>query len=315
MTAKELDDAIKAHGKWLFHELCLDEDEPELGKRLEIGDDFITVFGAGHNFKGQDLTKAIFTNCRFNNIDFSEASLPGAEFHNCSFFECKFHKANMARVWLDKCSGSNLDMSEVTLGEAKLDNFRVYEVDFANLHAENITIKGGRLDSCKLVWARLRNGKFENLDIVNSKAVHAYFSDSTFTRCRLLNNNFECADIDGCTFWCALLSRNNFHKTMFLNTKLIKSEFPNNNLLKADLEGIHLIETPLDFSEFPLWCGSFGMKPDDRLVAQLIYHITRFGTENMSDDVKAQLDEIRQMPIARMFPENYCNDIDEENNA
>jgi uncharacterized protein YjbI with pentapeptide repeats len=52
------------------------------------------------------------------------------------------------------------------------------------------------------------------------------------------------------------------------------------DLWGADLRGADLREADLrgansDFSSFPLWCGSFNMKVDDRLIWQLICHITR----------------------------------------
>lgn len=317
MTNTELDVAIQKHLEYLFHEGAPNE-YPEPGKRLEIGEEgFITEFGENHKFKDQDLEGAIFENCRFNNVDFSgvKTNLSRAEFHQCAFFNCNFHYTNMENIWLEKCSGSSLDMREATLLNATLDDFRVFEVDFANIYAEGLTITNGRLDSCKFTWAKLRNGTFQNLVITHSQSHHTYFDGSTFTKCRLFNNDFECADIADCIFQNTVLSRNNFHKALFFNTKLVKCEFPNNNLLKADLEGVQLMETPFDLSTFPLWCGSFGMKPDDRLVAQLIYHVMRFGTDNMSDAVKKQLAEIRGMPIAKIFPEKYRNDIEDDDNA
>ena len=51
------------------------------------------------------------------------------------------------------------------------------------------------------------------------------------------------------------------------------------DLLGADLQGAYLQganlrEADLDFSCFPLWCGSIGLKCDQRLMAQLAYHFT-----------------------------------------
>ena len=53
------------------------------------------------------------------------------------------------------------------------------------------------------------------------------------------------------------------------------------NLCRADLRGANL-----DFSCFPLWCGSFNMKVDSRLVFQIIAHLTRFQKSGMSVEAK-----------------------------
>ena len=56
------------------------------------------------------------------------------------------------------------------------------------------------------------------------------------------------------------------------------------NLRYADLSYADLRSANLDYSAFPLWCGSFGVKVDIRLGAQLAYHFCRLDTEN--EDVK-----------------------------
>ena len=59
----------------------------------------------------------------------------------------------------------------------------------------------------------------------------------------------------------------------------------------ANLKYANLKSAILDFSYFPLWCGSFNIKTDDRLIMQLICHLTRLDTRNCSktgkDAVKA----------------------------
>jgi len=54
----------------------------------------------------------------------------------------------------------------------------------------------------------------------------------------------------------------------------------------ANLGGANLRGANLDFSCWPLWCGSFNAKVDDRLVWQLICHITRLDVSECSDEAK-----------------------------
>ena len=41
----------------------------------------------------------------------------------------------------------------------------------------------------------------------------------------------------------------------------------------ADLRGANMHGTNLDYSCWPLWCGSLGVHIDDRLAIQLLYHL------------------------------------------
>ena len=45
------------------------------------------------------------------------------------------------------------------------------------------------------------------------------------------------------------------------------------DLTLADLTGADLTEANLDFSAWPLWCGSLGVKCNARLARQLAYHL------------------------------------------
>jgi hypothetical protein len=73
------------------------------------------------------------------------------------------------------------------------------------------------------------------------------------------------------------------------------------NLNRADLRG-----ADLDFSCWPLWCGSFCAKVDDRLVWQLIAHVTRLDIAECSDDAKTAISAM--MPFANRFCK-YRNDV------
>ena len=45
------------------------------------------------------------------------------------------------------------------------------------------------------------------------------------------------------------------------------------NLIGADLRGVDLRGVDLDYSCYPLWCGSLHLKVDKRLACQLAYHL------------------------------------------
>ena len=68
---------------------------------------------------------------------------------------------------------------------------------------------------------------------------------------------------------------------------LSSADLSSADLSSADLRYADLRSANLDYSAFPLWCGSFGAKVDIRLSAQLAYHFCCLDTEN-KDVKKAQ---------------------------
>lgn len=49
---------------------------------------------------------------------------------------------------------------------------------------------------------------------------------------------------------------------------------------KADLRGVNLSGADLDYSCWPLWCGSFDVKVDARIARQLAYHFCRLDCDD-----------------------------------
>lgn len=89
---------------------------------------------------------------------------------------------------------------------------------------------------------------------------------------------------------------------------LQKADLRGAYLRGADLQGADLEGADLDFSCWPLWCGSIGVKADDRLVAQLAFHLSRLDIENCSNEVKEDIEVIRKLKIADKFCE-YRSDV------
>ena len=63
------------------------------------------------------------------------------------------------------------------------------------------------------------------------------------------------------------------------------------NLSRADLRSADLRGADLDFSCWPLWCGSLDTKIDTRVATQLLYHLMRACrvSPDVSDAFKAAL--------------------------
>ena len=80
------------------------------------------------------------------------------------------------------------------------------------------------------------------------------------------------------------------------------------NLQDADLQDANLRHADLDFSVFPLWCGSFGMKVDDRLVTQLLGHIARLDYSMCSKDLQKYIKKIPKKYVNTICERHSCVD-------
>jgi len=119
-----------------------------------------------------------------------------------------------------------------------------------------------------------------------SKGISLACADLTYADLRtadLRNANLECAVLTGADLRGANLSNANLS-----NADLTYADFTGANLSNADLRyadlrganlrgtilrGTNLRNANLDFSVWPLWCGSLGVKADDKLVGQLAFHL------------------------------------------
>ena len=71
----------------------------------------------------------------------------------------------------------------------------------------------------------------------------------------------------------------------------------------ADLYGADLYGADLDFSCWPLWCGSLHVKIDDRIAHQLIYHVCSavVSSPEISDSIKSVMLSRPVLDIANKF--------------
>lgn len=65
------------------------------------------------------------------------------------------------------------------------------------------------------------------------------------------------------------------------------------NLRRANLHRANLCGADLDFSCWPLWCGSLDVKVDKRIAAQLAYHFCRLICDD--PEVKAAQEAIKDL--------------------
>ena len=96
------------------------------------------------------------------------------------------------------------------------------------------------------------------------------------------------------------LQRANLQRANLRYADLQRANLRYADLQDADLRGANLRDANLDFSVFPLWCGSFNIKNGDRIVKQLLSHIARIGVKD-----KQLKKWIKKIP--KKYANNICN--------
>lgn len=78
----------------------------------------------------------------------------------------------------------------------------------------------------------------------------------------------------------ANLSRANLRGANLSGANLSGADLSGANLSEANLSRADLRGADLDYSCWPLWCGSLDVRVDKRLFAQLAYHLCRVAVED-----------------------------------
>ena len=73
------------------------------------------------------------------------------------------------------------------------------------------------------------------------------------------------------------------------------------DLIGANLRRADLSRANLDYSNWPLWCGSLTAKIDKRLFVQLLYHVVRAGQSVEDEEVRKFLDLPEVIRLANQF--------------
>ncbi|MDD2966637.1 MAG: pentapeptide repeat-containing protein [Desulfovibrionaceae bacterium] len=121
----------------------------------------------------------------------------------------------------------------------------------------------------------------------------------------------ERANLRGADLRGADLNRADMCEANLRGANLRGADLCGADLCGADLCGADLREANLDFSCLPLHCGSKGILADDRLVAQLIFHVTRLDVAKCSGGVQEAISYIRSMGISNLFCE-YRDDLEND---
>lgn len=145
--------------------------------------------------------------------------------------------------------------------------------------------------------ANLSGADLRSADLTGAYLRSVILRDANLRGVSLYNADLQYADLRNANLAYANLS----------NAKLCEADSGNANLSSADLtntdlRGADLRYTNIDFSAWPLWCGSLSVKIDKRIAAQLLYHALRAMQSCANDpDVAAVLSSKPCLKLANQF--------------
>lgn len=123
--------------------------------------------------------------------------------------------------------------------------------------------------------------------------------------------NLIWANLIGANLIGADLRRTNLRGANLRGADLIGADLSGANLIGADLIGADLRGANVDFSCWPLWCGSLSVKIDKRIAAQLSYHLLRALQSVDDEDCKAVLENPNIKRLANQFHRvSECGEIE-----
>ena len=99
-------------------------------------------------------------------------------------------------------------------------------------------------------------------------------------RANLTGANLVGANLAGANLRRADLTGANLVSANLKGVDLTDADLMAADLRDVNLKGANLVGANLDYSGWPLWCGSFDVKVDKRIVAQLAYHFCRLDCDD-----------------------------------
>lgn len=175
------------------------------------------------------------------------------------------------------------------------------ETEVLQRHVRYIETGGKEGSRADLRWSDLSEADLSDADLREADLSGADLRWSDLRGANLRGANLRGADLR----WANLRWAN-----------LREADLRDADLSGADLSEANLRGADLDFACWPLWRGSTKVTADDRLVAQLLFHVTRLDVSHCSGGVREAIEHIRGMAVSDLFCEygggsggqDFCDD-------
>ena len=223
------------------------------------------------------MTKKAFVLCNFDKMYLHNITFYKARFIKCSFVGATIHRCNLNECFMHSCL---------------LHKAKIIETDMKLIEARNTQFSRASFSQCnlslsKLICCSFRHASFDSSTNLSNSKIY----ESNFLEALLINVNFSYSKISDSNFNEANLAGSFFDDCIIYNTSFHRSRMKHMSLRGADI----------DHSSIMLNCQIESIKASDRLVAQLIYHVTRLDFSGCSDTVRSELIEILNGPLGDLF--------------
>jgi|GEM_PF-661491 len=182
----------------------------------------------------------------------------------------QFDRAEVLKLLKDGCKKAILDydLRGADLSNANLRGANLSNADLRGADLSNANLRGADLSDASLRGANLRGADLSNANLRGAGLSEADLSNANLRGADLRGANLRGADLRG-----ADLSNANLRGAGLRGADLRGADLRGADLRGANLRGADLRGADLDYSCYPLWCGSLHFKADKRLACQLAYHL------------------------------------------
>lgn len=160
----------------------------------------------------------------------------------------------------------------------------------------------GSLADVDLHSVNLSKADLRGTDLSDANLEGAKLCEADLEGARLSGAKLNYGDLSGANLKGADLFDTNLHGAVLCSADLRAADLRGADLCRADLRGADLSYVCLDYSSWPLWCGSLKVKVDKGVIAQLLYHTLRLMQSCADDpDVAAILRNEQCLKLANQF--------------
>ena len=232
----------------------------------------IEIIGHIKKFNKTEVLDLLASGCKKAILDYD---LRGAALTNANLRDADLRGADLRGADLRGADLTGADLTGADLTSADLT--------CANLTSANL--RGADLTSANLMGAALRDADLRgaNLtgaDLTSANLRDAYLRDADLRGADLRGADLTGADLTSANLRDAALRDAALRDADLRGAALTGADLTSANLTSANLRGADLRGTDIDFSCYPLWCGSLGLKADKRLACQLAYHLCSMQCED-----------------------------------
>ena len=148
-------------------------------------------------------------------------------------------------------------------------------------HGRRVCLAGMDLNGLDFRLMILGGADMRHANLYGVCMDHADLRGADLTDATLRDADLSHADLDG--------------------ARLVNADLRGAKLQGATLNGADLAGADLDYSSWPLWCGSLGAKLDKRLACQLLYHCVKAMMSVDDDEARKVCDNPDVLALANMF--------------